>query len=411
MEINLRLDSLESAWEYPEDSSAFLAGWSTISITPKNQVPLAGYGTRDPKELAGIHDSSFVKTIILKTEKTKLAIISADLLIIHPELSKRVYQKLPEEWNKNEIYFTATHTHSGQGAWAPGVVGELFAGPFDEETITSLSSRIVESVVRAEQSADTAALSFGELDAGDLVYNRLVKEQGIIDPWLKILQIKKKNETGIVSFFSAHATCLNHENRLLTGDFPSYYTQLLQNQRSIDFAAYAAGAVGSMGPVIQSRDFAAAKNIAEKLAEQTNLLRMLKPGPISSSSLISFQLKLPMRSPRVKISKNLAIRPYWFEKLFGTYNHHLSIVKVGQNLFIGLPCDFSGELAVPLYQYARAKGLNLVLTSFNGDYIGYVIKDEWYDLPKYEARTMSWYGPDAGSYLSEIIKRIIDIVQ
>jgi hypothetical protein len=76
---------------------------------------------------------------------------------------------------------------------------------------------------------------------------------------------------------------------------------------------------------------------------------------------------------------------------------------------LGFPCDFSGELAVFLYEYAQKQGLNLIITSFNGGYIGYVPHDQWYDINKYETRTMTWYGHDTGDYLTEIAKRIIDL--
>ena len=52
--------------------------------------------------------------------------------------------------------------------------------------------------------------------------------------------------------------------------------------------------------------------------------------------------------------------------------------------------------------------MDLVITSFNGGYAGYVTKDEWYDLNKYETRTMNWYGHEIGKYMSESITKIIN---
>jgi neutral ceramidase len=57
---------------------------------------------------------------------------------------------------------------------------------------------------------------------------------------------------------------------------------------------------------------------------------------------------------------------------------------------------------------ARAQGQNLIVTSFNGGYVGYITKDEWYDLNKYETRTMNWFGPYNGAYFSEIIGSIVE---
>jgi hypothetical protein len=46
-----------------------------------------------------------------------------------------------------------------------------------------------------------------------------------------------------------------------------------------------------------------------------------------------------------------------------------------------------------------------VLTSFNGDYIGYVIPGKYYHLDGYEPRLMSFYGPYVPDYLDELIRR------
>ena len=50
-----------------------------------------------------------------------------------------------------------------------------------------------------------------------------------------------------------------------------------------------------------------------------------------------------------------------------------------------------------------------MITSFNGGYMGYVTKDEWYDEDLYETRTMNWYGPYNGAYFEELIEGIIEI--
>src|SRR5690606_42076053 len=50
-------------------------------------------------------------------------------------------------------------------------------------------------------------------------------------------------------------------------------------------------------------------------------------------------------------------------------------------MLLGTPCDFSGELMPPIDSAARAHGMNAMVTSFNGQYIGYITADQWYDPP------------------------------
>lgn len=408
-EMDRRLDSLYEATSQLPGTGSLRIGWSTVNITPSDPVPLAGYGNRRPKTSAGIHDSSFVRSVVFEMGGKKAALVTADLLIIHPEISRRVWKLLSPEWSAEEIYFTATHTHSGPGGWAPGIIGKLFAGPYDPKIADQLAEKIAVSIRLAAVNTTAGSLSFIEFSVDNLVTNRLAKEKGTIDPWLKVLQIQNKSGRGFISFFSAHTTCFGHEFRKLSGDYPAALITSLEQDSSIQFAAFGAGAVGSMGPnVARKNDLEEVQQMAAALHEQIALFDLLGSPPLPPAPLHTYQLRVPLRAPYFKVTKHLALRPYLFNQIGGTYQNHIRVMQIGSVLMIGMPCDFSGELAEPLYRVAREKGLHLIITSFNGEYMGYVIKDKWYDLPKYEAKTMSWYGPDTGSYFSEIITRIID---
>ncbi len=50
---------------------------------------------------------------------------------------------------------------------------------------------------------------------------------------------------------------------------------------------------------------------------------------------------------------------------------------------------------------------NLVVTSFNGGYIGYITPDKYYDLKRYETRDMNLFGPYNGAYLSEMMQLLL----
>lgn len=405
-EMDQRLDSLEQNLVIQSDSSQLQVAWAEVNITPNELLPLAGYGARDPKLMEGILDSSYVRTIVFQLGERKAAIVTADLLIIHPELRNAVFQSLPEGWSPDEVYFTATHTHSGQGGWAPGVVGELFAGSFHQDELDFLSQNISYSIEVAYGKLKPGIVQFGELSLDNLVRNRLVKDKGIVDPWLKVARIQQDTLIGQLISFSAHATCYGAANHRLTSDYPARLVASLNN--TFDFTAFAAGAVGSMAVNVSGETPKEVANaLAAELTEQTQLLSLIGMSQQPPQTLASFRLRLPLRDPYVKLTNRLALRPYLFENAFGNYSNDINVMVLGQAIFVGLPCDFSGELAVPLYEEARALGYQLFITSFNGGYAGYVIKDEWYDLNKYEARTMSWYGPDTGSYLSEIVSRLI----
>jgi hypothetical protein len=63
----------------------------------------------------------------------------------------------------------------------------------------------------------------------------------------------------------------------------------------------------------------------------------------------------------------------------------------------------------PLYALGKEKGLDVMVTSFNGGYIGYVTPDKYYDVDHYETRLMNWYGPGSGSYMTESLEKLLNI--
>jgi hypothetical protein len=405
-----RLDSLKLNYSQSSPTDSIIVGWAEKNITPDSPAPLAGYGARDSKTYEGILDSIFIKTIYLETIETKVAIVTADLLIIHPEVDQYVTSHLPDNWSRDQIYFTASHSHSSIGGWAPKFVGELFAGTYDKDMVEFLGKAVLKTLEEAEIMSNTGSVVYSEIMADDLMKNRLVKDKGIIDPWLKVLRLQRDSTLGLLNIFSAHATCYDHQNKKLSGDYPGILNQSLMGDSTYSMAAFAAGAVGSMGPNPTNKEEPATE-IATKLKEQLDLLRFLGAGNPLNSNLKVFRMDLPLRAPQVKIAKHFAFRPYLFNAAFGEYSAQISVLQLGNLVMIGLPLELSGELAVPLYQYARSVGLNLVITSFNGGYFGYVVKDEWYDLEKYESRTMSWLGHDSGAYISEVIIKLLDVLK
>jgi len=49
----------------------------------------------------------------------------------------------------------------------------------------------------------------------------------------------------------------------------------------------------------------------------------------------------------------------------------------------------------------------LVVTSFNGVYIGYITHNKRYLLNTYETKTMGWFGDRNGDYMNEVVMKIL----
>lgn len=386
-------------------------GWARENLLPEGILPLAGYGARHGALYEGVHDSIWAKTFVFDNGDRKYAYVALDLLIVPMEVSKLLPKALDSlGFSMQNTFLTATHSHCSIGGWGTGIAGELFAGAHDPEVVRFIARAIALSVAAADQQKSAAKIGYSEIHAANTVRNRLVGDQkGTVDPWFRFMKIENiEGKTALLTTYSAHATCLHHSFREVSGDYPGELCRKLEASKNVDFAAFSAGAVGSMTPLIHDiTGWPKVEYFANQLSEQ--VVAMENFIPVNYNSLLaSLNMDIHLRDAQFRISENIRVRPWVFEQLFGGYPSQITSLRVGDVLFVGTPCDFSGELVDDLVKKARKFGLQLVITSFNGGYAGYITKDEWYDLDEYETRVMNWFGPYNGAYFSEVIGKIIE---
>ena len=403
-----RLDSFHSEESYGGDTMQ--VGWSKKSLLfEKKKLPLAGYGVRKGKLYETVRDSIFVKTIFFTNGKKEAAIVSLELLIVPPEVNVVLKKKLPENGLSPEnIFLTATHTHNSIGAWAKGFVGELFAGAFDAEVVDFIAERIIENILDAKAKREISQIGFGSINAEELVCNRLVDNLGTEDPFIRVIKIENRfGKKALFTSFSAHATLLSAFFMGVSGDYPGLVSSEVEKNGDIDLLLFAAGAVGSHAYSLEKTIDTTDLELYSKLVSEKILTLSKKINLEYVYSLKTGQVKIELPEASPKISKNYALREWVFHKVFGNYDASMSYFIIDKNFFIGTPCDFSGELIAPIDSISQKIGKNLIITSFNGGYVGYITKDLWYDRDSYETRIMNWYGTENGNYFSDIIIKII----
>ncbi len=388
---------------------SLMVGWAKVNITPTNPIPLAGYGKRKGKHYESVHDSVFVRTIFIENNGIKSAIVSADLLIIPPTVSNLVKERIAETGLLfDQVYLGATHSHNSLGAWYNTLVGTLFAGEYNPKIEKAIADGIIQSIKEASKTTKAASVTFEKDEDSKDIKNRVIKG-GKIEPFIRMLSFKTATEKALLTTYAAHSTILNAATLKLSRDYPGVLVDSLENS-DVTFAIYMAGAVGSMAPIeFGKNDFDELNNQAMGVLREIRSENELEE-QIKAPSINNIQLPLPLRKASPRIAKNLALRPWVFKWLFGESPAFVKALSIGNILMIGLPCDFSGELMEELDHYAQSKGLNLIITSFNGTYAGYITADEHFDFENYETYTMSWFGPYNGAYFSEVVRDVIDKV-
>ena len=398
------LESLDQTDFSNSQGDTWLAGWSSVNMTPDEPADLVGYAPRGKYEF--VQDSSYVKALALSNGKTRIAWLNYELLIVHPKLADQIQHAISEsKLPVDQVIFTATHTHSGIGGYMPGPMGEMAFGGYDQEIVDLMVSRSISALQNAIATQDTVSITYRKSDAGDLVANRFVKD-GPTDPFVRQLIFTKTSGTKATFLtYSAHATTMSTKFMGLSGDFPFYLTKDLEDD-GYAFAMYAAGAVGSHRPLRPGNSPEMVELYAHQLDSTLNH-RMTYFATIKNHHIKTGYLPISLREPHLRVSDNLRLRPWLFNYLLGDTNAHLDITQIGNTLMIASSGELSGVFYEKWEKQAQSKGLNLIITTFNGGYIGYITPDELYYKNFHEVREMNWYGPGNGKYFDEMIMKII----
>ena len=387
---NLRIDSLKKSSLTVKGS--FQAGFATVSITPElqhiednylegkfSEVPLAGYGARKGKPAKGIHDSIFVKAFAMKVDGQTVVFVTADLLIMPPHIIDSVTILLSGKGiQREQLFFSATHTHSSLGGWGPGYIGRQFAGEENKNIQKWLALQISEAVTAAIKDIRPARIGYGSFDAGAYTRNRLIGESGTKNDDFSFITIEQTgHKKAIIGSFAAHTTTLGADNMEISADYPGFWATKMENT-FYDFALFFAGSMGSQSPVTEGKGFDRSKFMGEALAD--SLISKLSEITLQEKAEFS-HLSLLMELPdcRTRITKRLTLSSFINKKLMpAPQRTYLQAIRIGDLVWITTPGDFSGEYALQIKNSLATKGFEANITSFNGSYVGYIIPGRYY---------------------------------
>jgi neutral ceramidase len=396
----------------PPAKAPLKAGWAKVNITPPYTTPTGGYGLRRGEHWRIVSDSVFVRAIVLDNGGTQVAVVGLDLLITPPTVTEALKKRLPEvglRWEN--VYTGAIHSHNSLGGWAPGLVGQLIAGGYDEKIVTRITDGILNAIRKAQANMAPVEIGYGETNASDHITSRIAHSGPTqpLDGQIRLLKLKKQDgQSALLCTFAGHATLFDGRNgTYLSRDYPGSLVDRLE-KKSANFAVFMAGAVGSTAPTPRGKtDFEEIRNYAGDLA-----LRIERTVPQiqtrADSSLAILTLPLDLREPHPRVIGNWRVRPWLFYAVYGDYPSDLKALRIGKTVLLGTPCDFSGEFVADFKPLAEQKGVNLMVTSFDGGYIGYVTPDRYYNRSTYETRDMNWFGPYNGAYFEEMMKGLLE---
>lgn len=420
----IRLEALDR--EGAVGQGVLSAGFARAKLTPTlgvtggvpahgefSSLPLAGYGDRNGRPAAGVLDDVWVKAVALSVGSRTGVVVAADALIVPRDVAEAAALAVASATGlrREQIYFGATHTHCSLGGWGKGPVGEAFAGPFDPGVREWFSGQLAAAIRQAVADLKPASLGTGSFQARSRVRNRLVGDAGPVDAGFHLIRVRQSaGGEAVIGTFGAHATVLGSDTMQFSGDYPGAWQRAVERERG-GMALFLAGAVGSQSPRAPQGGAEGAVALGELLATET--IPVLSAMALSESVAFgwaSVEADLPELQNRV--TDGLRLRPWLARKLLPPLSSGtlFQALRVQDAVWCSTPCDYSGELALDLQGAACRLGLTAAVTSFNGDYIGYVIPGKYYHLDGYEPRVMSFYGPNIPGYFDGILRGLVTAV-
>ncbi len=380
-------------------------GWDRINFTPKKAVELAGYSGRG--KFTSVKDSIFANCFFIATEKGNYLILNFDLILVHQTFSEALEKELlaDKKLNIKGIYYTCSHTHSSYGGWAKGLVAKFALGGYNPEVIDFMVEKTKKMVNNAFHSIDEVEMAYTKINLKELLLNR-VNSEGSYDENLRLLILKntKGQQAGLLTF-SGHPTFMDISEHYLSGDFAGMVAQNLIDSLDLSSLLYVSGAIGSTS-VVPKQGYERATKYAKKISDTiVPFYKRLAFEPIHHFNYNQIAVDLP--APQFKINNNFALRSFWFQFVFGKPKAKITSLEINNLNFIGVSGEISGETFDQIKQPNNRQ--EYIPTSFNGGYIGYLTKGEYYySKESAETRDMNLYGPTNSAYFVQIISQFLN---
>lgn len=371
----------------------FLAGTAVADLTPDHPVPLAGYGARKGKPMAGVHDAVFAKALWMEREDRRICLVTTDLVGTADEFRREVLRRLPPEF-RCALIIAASHNHSGPGALSRNPLVQIATGKFDAGLYETYVGRFVELVCAAARNRRPARAAASSGTAPELQRNRRARFYAgnpPLDPEIVVLKVG----AAILTSYAAHGTVLGAENFLLSGDWPGAFQRALE-RRIGDTALYANGAEGDLSPAAPDGrdDFERCEKLGEALADRVEALVRGEGSHVERLAYIEEGVDLPKATMPFLPTKSV-----------------IGVLVVNDAAFLCVPGEMSAELGVELKRRFRARGYrHVAILGLANDHLGYFLTEEQYRKGGYE-RDVSFYGPKMGEFLLGAFGRIGDRLQ
>lgn len=376
----------------------FKAGFAQRDITPKQPMPMWGYGARHALPAGSAMAPLFAKALVLDGGEEKVAIVGLDLGRSPTQRSMDIIlSAIKATAGVNYILISGSHTHHGP-------VLELLdepgygKGKYDYAVtyVKELEQNIIDAINEAAAHAVEARIGWIAEDT-DLNRNRVSKRNPKPrDPELGLIRVDtlEGNPLALLINFAGHAVTEDIFDRRWSADWPGHMQREVERQANIP-CMFMQGASGDLSPntnETRKGPSGFGKAIAAKVLEMNRALETRvpeRPGLKGIDQTFSYPTRIDLSAPLTLGTFKQAFFPELVAMMKELPNNTITVrlatvLVNGELALVGGSGEFFSDLAVQLKRASTAK------ETF---FFGYCNGHQMY-IPTREAVEEGGYGAD-----------------
>ena len=366
----------------PKKELVWKAGVATAQITPKGSMTMSGYAARK-KPSEGVEQDLFAKALVLEdAQKTRVVIITLDLIGVTPPLRDAVEKQVAEQHHlpPAHLLMGASHTHCGPEYRSTRPEAVEYQ-KFLEAALVRIVGEAITQLAPAEVAYNHARAGFAmnrrrnyQLPPTDVNYNKAPNPDGPVDHDVPVLAVTdaENNLRAVLFGYACHNTTLQYY--LFCGDYAGYAQEYWQKDHPGATAMFLLGCGADQNPYPRSK-VELAQQHGRTLATAIDAALFAGPRPIRAPLRCAYE-KIPL--------KKSDDRP---EPLA----YPIQTISFGKELRLAaLASEVTVDYSLRLKRELCADGPLWVVGYANG-YFGYIPSDRVLKEGGYEAA--SWKQP------------------
>lgn len=399
-----------------------------IDLSLPEGVPVAGYGGGKRRQFNpfkrtqyshffkandGVADPIRAKILLLEKDGLKLLWVSVDLVAAPPQLVEYLADHVADLGiARDNIFVSASHTHSGPGAFVDNAFwGFVAVDRFKEEIFFHIADAILWGVRATNEKLAPALVGAADVRIENVTNNR--RKASFLDPIATIMRFDGVDGQPIATLFNfpIHGTVQGTSNLHLSSDVSGAIERRIEEQTgSVGF--FLNGAEGDVSPQAGDEPDAweRAQSLGRKIADRILEKRASLPvAPSRALKHVSSKMDLPPAKMNIFtcIKKKGIGRIYLRLSRWLPHQAPFHAVLIDDTAFVTIAGEPIAELGMRIKQFGLALGFTRVgVVSLTNDHLAYILTPEEYRKGGSES-CASFYGEDLGNLVQNASEGVL----